>query len=85
MSSENYEANGYGHDVDLLIISHSLHVSYTTRVGRTEKNIQITHIYLISFCASLLWIFPTFWHLWAIRLYVKEGIKMEDSHPNRTE
>ena len=26
MTSENYEANGYGHDLDLLIISHWLGV-----------------------------------------------------------
>ena len=31
MSSENYEENGYEHDLDMLIISHQLRVSYPTR------------------------------------------------------
>ena len=43
---KNYEANGYGHDLKLLIILHSLRVSYPSS-GRREKSIQITHVYLI--------------------------------------
>ena len=35
----NYEANRYGHGMDLLIISHQLrHVSYPTRNGGREKS-----------------------------------------------
>jgi hypothetical protein len=47
MSYKNYEANGYGCNLDLLIILHSLRVSYTSRSGCREKSIQITHVYLI--------------------------------------
>ena len=46
MSSENYQENGYGHDMGLLIILRSLRVSYFTRSGCREKSIQITHVYL---------------------------------------
>ena len=34
MSSKNNDANRYGSDLDLLIISHSLHVSYSTECTR---------------------------------------------------
>ena len=47
MSYKNSEANGYGHDSDLLIILHSLHVSYPSRSGCREKSFKITHVYLI--------------------------------------
>ena len=61
MSSENYEANGFGHNLDLLIISHWLHVSYPMRNGCREKSIWITHIYLIEvfylMLVDLHWIF----------------------------
>ena len=33
MISKNYEVNGYGHDLGLLIILQHLHVSYPTRSG----------------------------------------------------
>ena len=42
MSSKNYETNGDGHDLDLLIILHHLHgwcASYPTRSGCREKRI----------------------------------------------
>ena len=32
-SSKHYEESGYGHDSELLIISHLLHISYPTRSG----------------------------------------------------
>ena len=48
MSSENDEANDYGHDVDLLIISHSMCVSYSMGSGCREKSIRITHVYVAS-------------------------------------
>jgi hypothetical protein len=46
MHSINYEANDYKYNV-LIIISHYLWVSYPTRSGWREKNIQITHVYFI--------------------------------------
>ena len=47
MSYKKYEANGYGCNLDLLIILHSVLVSYPSRSGCREKSIQITHVYLI--------------------------------------
>ena len=41
----NYEM-GYGHNLNLLIISYELHVSYPMRSGWREGSIQITHVYL---------------------------------------
>ena len=46
MSFDSYEANGYMHDFDLLIISHKLRVSNPTRSGCKEESIQIAHVYL---------------------------------------
>ena len=37
MSSEKYEANGQTHDLDMLIISQYLRVSYPTGSGCREK------------------------------------------------
>ena len=45
MNSENYEANGYGHDLDSRIIFHELHVSYPTRSGCREKSIHLRRVY----------------------------------------
>jgi len=51
MSSKNHQAHDYKHDLDLLIISHWFHVSYSTRSGclwvqrEIEKSIRITHVY----------------------------------------
>ena len=39
VSIENYEANVYGHDLDLLIILHQLCVSYLTTSGCQEKSV----------------------------------------------
>lgn len=36
-SSNNYEANGYMYDLDLLIILHSLHDAYPTTSGCTQR------------------------------------------------
>ena len=46
MSSNNYEANTYDHNLGLLIISHDLRVSYSTRSGCRDKSVQIARIYL---------------------------------------
>ena len=44
MSSENYEANGYGHNVDL---SHTNRViPCPTRSGCVEKSYHLRHVYL---------------------------------------
>ena len=48
MSSENYEANVFGHDLDLLITLHCSHVSHLTRSGCREKSIRIRHVCLIE-------------------------------------
>ena len=43
MSSTNYEANDYEHDLDLIIALHQLRILYLyTRSGCIEKDIQIT-------------------------------------------
>ena len=47
MSFKNHDANGYTHDLDLPFISHLLSVSYPTRSGCREKNIQVTHGYFM--------------------------------------
>lgn len=47
--SENYEANDYGHDFDLLTISHLLCVSYLTRSGCMKKIVSITRINSVVF------------------------------------
>ena len=70
MSSKNYETNGYRHDMDLLVISHLMHVSYSMRSGCREKSIWITHdVYLTAnfrvpiFTCSRLEIVPGWeWH-----------------------
>ena len=41
MSFENDEANGSRHDLDMLIISHYLRVSYPTRSGCREKGARV--------------------------------------------
>jgi hypothetical protein len=46
VSFENYEANGYMHDLDLLIIFHELCVSYPTKSGSRYYNIHLRHISL---------------------------------------
>ena len=47
MSSKKYEANGYDHDLDLIITLHQLCISYPyTRSGCIWRNIQITQVYL---------------------------------------
>jgi hypothetical protein len=47
--NSNYgDTNGYVHNLDLLSISHRLSVSYHARSRCKEKNIQITHVYLIT-------------------------------------
>ena len=46
MRSTKYEAIDYGHDLDMLIMSRKLGVSYHTRSGCKWKNNEITHIYL---------------------------------------
>ena len=46
MSFKKYEANDYGHKLDLLIILHQFYVSYVMRSGRREKSIRITHAYV---------------------------------------
>ena len=47
MSSKKYEANGYEHDLDLIITLHQLCISYPyTRSGCIWRNIQITQVYL---------------------------------------
>jgi hypothetical protein len=46
MSTENYEATGYGHDLDLLIISNQFRASYPMRRGAGEKYPNNTHVYL---------------------------------------
>ena len=58
MDFKNCEANGYGHDLDLLIILHKWHVLYPTRSGWREKIIHFRHINLgvklpfITICSS---------------------------------
>ena len=46
MSSKNYDAEGYGHNLDLLLTLHELRVSHWKRSGCREKSIRITHVYL---------------------------------------
>ena len=45
MSSMNYDANGYGRNLGLLIISHLLHVSNLQEVG-TYINIYMNNTHL---------------------------------------
>jgi hypothetical protein len=45
MISKNHEENGYGHDLVLLIILHTV-VHILRKVGAERKMIQITHMYL---------------------------------------
>jgi hypothetical protein len=54
MSIENYEATGYGHDLDLLIISNQFRASYPMRRGAGEKYPNNIHIYLTEHCKSAL-------------------------------
>lgn len=46
MSSTNYEASIFGHDLDALVISHNLHISYPPKSNCRDESIEITHIYL---------------------------------------
>lgn len=46
MNSENHQANGCMHDLDLLIISHWLFVSYAMRSGCKGKSTQVTYVYV---------------------------------------
>jgi hypothetical protein len=45
-SSENYEANIYRKDLELLINLNWLRVTYPTRCGCREKSIHLRHVYL---------------------------------------
>ena len=49
MSSENYEANDYGHDLELAIIwhAHYLRVSHQWRSGCKAKSVHLRPAYLI--------------------------------------
>ena len=47
--SENYEANGYGHNFDLLTISHLLCVLYLMRSGCMKKIVSIISINIVVF------------------------------------
>ena len=48
LSSKNYKVHDFGHNWDLTIISHQqLRLPYPTRSGCKDKNIQITHVYLM--------------------------------------
>jgi hypothetical protein len=44
MSSRVHAEYGYGHGLDLLIISHQLHVSYPTRSGWREKSTHLRSV-----------------------------------------
>ena len=44
MRSKHFEENGYGHNLDLLIISHQLRVSGSTRSGCRGKYMFKTHL-----------------------------------------
>ena len=53
MNSKNYKENGYGHNLDLLIISHSLHVSYPIRSGCLGISVRLRPAYLnVIYCLS---------------------------------
>ena len=59
-SSQNCEANGYGHDLDSLIILHELHVSHHTRNGRGEKSERASNTrlrYSFRILPVLEWLF----------------------------
>ena len=53
MISENYEENGYGHDLKFLIISHQLHVTYPTRSVCKAKSICLMPAYLMCCDSSI--------------------------------
>ena len=46
MRSKNYKANGHRHNLNLLINSHRLCVSYPVRSACEEKSIHLRHVYL---------------------------------------
>jgi hypothetical protein len=66
MSSVNYEGNGYGHDLGLLIISRWLHVSYPTRSGCRDKSIwfYLMVVVVVSSNVQVLrsWSYNNSWH-----------------------
>ena len=47
MNTKDYEPNDYVHNLDLLIISHLMRVSYLARSGCIGKGVQVTHVYLM--------------------------------------
>ena len=60
MSSKNYEANDYIHNLDVLVISYYLHVSYPARSGCRGKSMWRIHIYRIP---------KIVWHIWILEHY----------------
>ena len=50
MSTEKYEATGYGHNFDSLIISNQFRASYPMRRFAGEKYPNNTHVYLTEHC-----------------------------------
>ena len=74
MCTKIYEDNGYGLNLDLLIISHKLHVSYPTWNECKEKNINFRPLisYTRSVFVCLCVITPscslaTLWTIWIKR------------------
>lgn len=45
MSSKHYEENGYGHDLDFLIIFYKYHVPYLPRSGCRAESVQLRPAY----------------------------------------
>ena len=58
MSSKNYEADGYMHGLDLLIILHQLHASCPTKSGCLDKSIHLRHIFLMYDCHAFEIVVP---------------------------
>jgi hypothetical protein len=55
MNSNDYEANGYGHDLDFLIVLHQLWVSYPQEVS-VKRNVSRYHmstLHCFVHCQSL--------------------------------
>ena len=47
-SSENYEESNYGHDLDVLITLHSLHVSYPTWEVGAERKLSFKTCFILE-------------------------------------
>jgi len=73
-SSKNCEANGFGHDLEFLIISLLLHVNYPMRSGCKEKSICITYVHFMKWGltkAQILW-------RWRVALHIHTHTKSCD-------